>query len=100
MEQCGVRLLVAEKPSVGAAIGTVLGAVKRRDGWLEGVGWWVSWCLGHLVELSPPEAYDPRYSKWDYGLPILPQDWRQEVIPETSQQYIIQVQEQHIKNKK
>ena len=81
--------MVAEKPSVGAAIGAVLGAVKRHNGWLEGAGWRVSWCLGHLVELSPPEAYDPRYSKWDYGLPIIPQDWRQEVIPETRQQYEI-----------
>ena len=89
MEQCGVRLLVAEKPSVGAAIGAVLGAVKRREGFMEGAGWLVSWCLGHLVELSPPEAYDPRYSKWDYGLPIIPQEWQQSVIPETRQQYEI-----------
>ncbi|MBQ9347003.1 MAG: DNA topoisomerase III, partial [Oscillibacter sp.] len=89
MEHHGIRLLVAEKPSVGVAIGAVLGAVKKHNGWLEGARWRVSWCLGHLVELSPPEAYDPRYSKWDYGLPIIPQDWRQKVIPETRQQYEI-----------
>ena len=53
-----MKLIITEKPSVGQSIGRVLGASKRCDGYLEGNGYLVSWCVGHLVELAQPEAYD------------------------------------------
>lgn len=57
-------LVVAEKPSVGAAYAKVLGATNRQDGYWEGNGYLVSWCVGHLVELAPPNVYDAKYVKW------------------------------------
>ena len=57
------RLIVAEKPSVGAAYAKVLGATNHQDGYLEGNGYLVSWCVGHLVELAPPNVYDAKYVK-------------------------------------
>ena len=67
------NLVIAEKPSVAMSLSKVLGATSRKDGYMEGGGWLVSWCVGHLVELAPADAYDPRYSKWDYDdLPIIP----------------------------
>ena len=66
-----MKLVLAEKPSVAQSIAKVLGAAKREDGYLEGNGYVVSWCVGHLVELAQPEAYDAKYSKWAYAdLPI------------------------------
>ena len=59
-----MQLVIAEKPSVGQALGKILGASQRRDGYLEGPDVLVSWCIGHLVELAPADRYDPRYSKW------------------------------------
>ena len=59
-----MKLVLAEKPSVAQSIAKVLGAAKREDGYLEGNGYVVSWCVGHLVELAQPEAYDAKYSKW------------------------------------
>ena len=71
------QLVVSEKPSVGAAYAKVLGATNRQDGYMEGNGYLVSWCVGHLVELSQPEAYDEKYAKWRYDdLPILPEHWQ------------------------
>lgn len=64
-----MKLVLAEKPSVAQSIAKVLGATKREDGYLEGNGYVVSWCVGHLVELSQPEAYDEKYNKWAY-LPL------------------------------
>ena len=61
-----MKLVLAEKPSVAQSIAKVLGAAKREDGYLEGNGYVVSWCVGHLVELSQPEAYDEKYAKWRY----------------------------------
>ena len=58
-----MKLVLAEKPSVAQSIAKVLGAAKREDGYLEGNGYVVSWCVGHLVELAQPEAYDAKYSK-------------------------------------
>ena len=63
-EQMQMKLVLAEKPSVAQSIAKVLGAAKREDGYLEGNGYGVSWCVGHLVELAQPEAYDAKYSKW------------------------------------
>lgn len=66
-----MKLVLAEKPSVAQSIAKVLGAAKREDGYLEGNGYVVSWCVGHLVELAQPEVYDAKYSKWAYAdLPI------------------------------
>ena len=84
------RLALAEKPSVAQAIAKVLGATKRCDGYLEGNGWLVSWCVGHLVELAEPESYDERYSKWRYeDLPIFPEKWKYEVSSGTRKQFAV-----------
>ena len=64
-----MKLVLAEKPSVAQSIAKVLGAAKREDGYLEGNGYVVSWCVGHLVELAQPEVYDAKYSKWAYTTP-------------------------------
>ena len=83
-----MKLVLAEKPSVAQSIAKVLGANKREDGYLEGNGYVVSWCVGHLVELAQPEAYDAKYSKWAYAdLPIFPADWRYEVSSGTKKQF-------------
>ena len=83
-----MKLVLAEKPSVAQSIAKVLGATKREDGYLEGNGYIVSWCVGHLVELAQPEAYDAKYSKWAYaGLPIFPADWQYEVSSGTKKQF-------------
>ena len=83
-----MKLVLAEKPSVAQSIAKVLGATKREDGYLEGNGYIVSWCVGHLVELAQPEAYDAKYSKWSYAdLPIFPADWRYEVSSGTKKQF-------------
>ena len=83
-----MRLVIAEKPSVAMSLAKVLGAGARRDGYMEGSGWLVSWCVGHLVELANADAYDPRYSKWAYeDLPILPCQWQYSVLPNTKKQF-------------
>ena len=75
-----MKLVIAEKPSVAQSLAKVIGANKRQDGYLEGNGYLVSWCIGHLVELSAPERYDERYSKWRLeDLPILPERFLYEV---------------------
>ena len=85
-----MKLVITEKPSVAMSIAKVIGAEERRDGWMEGGGYLVSWCVGHLVELSPPESYDERYGKWRYeDLPILPQDWRYQVSASTRKQFTV-----------
>lgn len=68
-----MKLVLAEKPSVAQSLAKVLGSNKRCDGYLEGNGYIVSWCIGHLVELSAPEIYNEAYAKWNLAdLPILP----------------------------
>ena len=85
-----MQLVVSEKPSVAMSIAKVLGAKSRRDGYMEGNGWLVSWCVGHLVELASADAYDPRFSKWAYeDLPIVPREWRYMVLPNTKKQYAV-----------
>ena len=82
------QLVVSEKPSVGAAYAKVLGATNRQDGYLEGNGYLVSWCVGHLVELAPPNVYDAKYVKWSIAdLPILPQKWQYLVSASTKKQF-------------
>ena len=82
------KLIVTEKPSVAMAYAKVLGATNRQDGYLEGNGYLVSWCVGHLVELAPPNVYDAKYTKWSIaGLPILPQKWQYLVSASTKKQF-------------
>ena len=82
------RLVIAEKPSVGAAYAKVLGATNRNDGYWEGNGYLVSWCIGHLVELAPPNVYDEKYTKWNVtDLPILPEKWQYLVSASTKKQF-------------
>lgn len=84
------RLVVCEKPSVAQAVAKVIGAGKRCDGCLEGGGFLVSWCVGHLAGLAAADAYDARYSRWAReDLPILPQEWRYTVFPATRKQFDI-----------
>ena len=85
-----MKLVIAEKPSVAQSIAKVIGAEKREDGYLEGNGYLVSWCVGHLVELAAPETYDERYEKWRYDdLPILPKEWNYQVADATRKQFEI-----------
>lgn len=72
-----MNLVIAEKPSVAQSIAAVIGATNRKDGYMEGSGYLVSWCVGHLVELAPADAYNEKYAKWTYhDLPILPATWQ------------------------
>ena len=81
-------MIVAEKPSVAMSYAKVLGATSRQDGYLEGNGYLVSWCVGHLVELAPPNIYDAKYVKWSIAdLPILPQKWQYLVSASTKKQF-------------
>lgn len=83
-----MKLVIAEKPSVAQSIAKVIGALERQDGYLEGNGYIVSWCVGHLVELAEPEYYDEKYSKWRYeDLPILPEQWEYQVSESTKKQF-------------
>jgi DNA topoisomerase-3 len=85
-----MKLVIAEKPSVAQSLARVIGADKRQDGYLEGGEYLVSWCVGHLVELSAPERYDERFAKWRLeDLPILPERWLYEVSQATRKQYQI-----------
>ena len=83
-------MIVTEKPSVAMAYAKVLGAHGRQDGYLEGSGYLISWCVGHLVELAPPSAYGERYVKWNIAdLPILPEKWQYLVSASTKKQFFV-----------
>ena len=83
-----MKLVLAEKPSVAMSLSKVIGADQRGDGYMEGNGYLVSWCVGHLVELSQPEAYDEKYARWKYDdLPILPEHWQYQVSASTKKQF-------------
>lgn len=83
-----MKLVLAEKPSVAMSLSKVTGSNQRGDGYMEGNGYLVSWCVGHLVELSQPEAYDEKYAKWKYDdLPILPEHWQYQVSASTKKQF-------------
>ena len=90
------KLVISEKPSVAQAIAKVLGATERKNGYLAGNGYLVSWCLGHLVNLAEPQAYDGKYQKWKKeDLPIIPgetsgaENWIYQVADTTKKQYRI-----------
>ena len=88
MEQ--FKLVIAEKPSVAQSLAAVLGAKTKKDGYLEGNGWLVSWCIGHLIELAQPEAYDEKYAKWSYeDLPILPANWKYQITSDKRKQFTV-----------
>ena len=81
-------LVIAEKPSVAQTIAAVLGAKEKKDGFLTGSGYIVSWCVGHLVGLSEAAAYGEQYKKWSYdSLPILPQEWKYTVAADKEKQF-------------
>ena len=84
------KLVIAEKPSVAQSLAAVIGANTRKDGYLEGNGWRVSWCVGHLAGLADADSYDPKYAKWRYDdLPILPSDWKMSVGRDKKKQFDI-----------
>lgn len=83
-----MQLVIAEKPSVAQSIAKVLGVDEWKDGYLEGNGYIVSWCVGHLVELAQPNDYGEQYTKWNYdSLPIIPEQWKHMIKEDTRQQY-------------
>ena len=83
-----MNLVIAEKPSVAQSIAKVLGCTGRKEGYLEGGGLLVSWCVGHLVELAEPEHYDEKYAKWrNEDLPIMPEKWEYQVAVGTRKQF-------------
>ena len=84
------KLVIAEKPSVAQSLAAVIGATVRKDGYLEGNGWCVSWCVGHLAGLADADSYDPKYAKWRYDdLPILPEHWQMVVGKDKKKQFDI-----------
>ena len=84
------KLVICEKPSVAKSIASALGVTSRADGYFEGGGWLISWCIGHLVGLADAAAYDDRYKKWRYeDLPILPAPFRYVVSEEKAAQFHI-----------
>ena len=85
-----MKLVIAEKPSVAQTIAKVIGAYKREKGYLEGSGYIVSWCIGHLVSLVPPDSYNEKYKKWNKeDLPIIPENWLYEVSNDKTEQFAI-----------
>ena len=85
-----MKLVIAEKPSVAISIAKVIGANKKKDGYYEGNGYRVSWCVGHLIQMANPDAYDEKYAKWNMAdLPILPREYKYEVAKSTKKQFNI-----------
>ena len=85
-----MKLVIAEKPSVAASIAKVIGAKNRNNGYYEGNGYIVSWCVGHLVQMANPDVYDERYKKWRIeDLPIIPKEYKYEVTKTTKKQFNI-----------
>ena len=85
-----MKLVIAEKPSVAISIAKVIGATKKKDGYYEGNGYRVSWCVGHLIQMANPDAYDEKYAKWNIeDLPIVPKEYKYEVAKATKKQFNI-----------
>lgn len=85
-----MKLVIAEKPSVAISIAKVIGANKKKDGYYEGNGYRVSWCVGHLIQMANLDAYDEKYAKWNMAdLPIIPSDYKYEVAKATKKQFNI-----------
>ena len=85
-----MQLVIAEKPSVAQSIAAVLGVKNKKDGYMEGGKYLISWCVGHLVQLSEAAAYGEQYQKWSYdSLPILPPTWQYTVAADKGKQFKI-----------
>ena len=85
-----MKLVIAEKPSVAISIAKVIGAKNKKDGYYEGNGYKVSWCVGHLIQMANPDAYNEKYAKWNIeDLPIIPKDYKYEVAKSTKKQFNI-----------
>ena len=85
-----MKLVIAEKPSVAQSLSAVIGATVRKDGYLEGNGWRVSWCVGHLAGLADADVYNPDYAKWRHDdLPILPEHWQMVVGKDKKKQFAV-----------
>lgn len=83
-----MKLVIAEKPSVAISIAKVIGANKKKDGYYEGNGYRVSWCVGHLIQMANPDSYDEKYAKWNMAdLPIIPREYMYEVAKSTKKQF-------------
>ena len=84
------KLVIAEKPSVAISITKVIGAKNKKDGYYEGNGYKVSWCVGHLIQMANPDAYDEKYAKWKIDdLPIIPKEYKYEVVKATKKQFAV-----------
>ena len=85
-----MNLVICEKPSVAMSIAKVIGATGRQDGYYEGGGYIVSWCVGHLIQMASPSAYDEKYGKWKLeDLPIIPGKYKYEILKATRGQFNI-----------
>ncbi|HGM8715810.1 TPA: DNA topoisomerase 3 [Streptococcus pyogenes] len=85
-----MKLIICEKPSVGMTIASALGIETKKDGYMEGKDFLVSWCIGHLVELSEPSAYGSKYEKWNLeALPVLPESWQLTVSKDKKKQFSV-----------
>ena len=83
-------LVITEKPSVARAYADALGVKNAKNGYIEGNGYIISWCVGHLIELAQPEIYDSALKKWRYNtLPIMPEEWHYEIKKDTKDQFKI-----------
>ena len=84
------KLVIAEKPSVALSISKIIGANGKKDGYYEGNGYRVSWCVGHLIQMANPDSYDEKYAKWNIeDLPIIPSEYKYEVAKATKKQFTI-----------
>lgn len=85
-----MELVIAEKPSVALSIAKVIGAKNKKDGYYEGNGYIVSWCVGHLIQMANPDSYDEKYAKWNIDdLPIIPKEYKYEVAKATKKQFAV-----------
>ena len=83
-----MELVIAEKPSVALSIAKVIGAKNKKDGYYEGNEYRVSWCVGHLIQMANPDAYNEKYAKWNMAdLPIIPSEYKYEVAKATKKQF-------------
>ncbi|MBQ5534293.1 MAG: DNA topoisomerase III, partial [Lachnospiraceae bacterium] len=81
-------LIITEKPSVAREYASILGVKGRGDGLIENESYVITWCVGHLVEMLYPDAYDEKYKKWNLGdLPFLPTEYKYDVIKNSAKQY-------------
>ena len=84
----GNKLVIAEKPSVAISIAKVIGATTKKDGYYEGNGYKISWCIGHLIQMANPDAYDKKFTNWNIkDLPIIPSEYKYEISKTTKKQF-------------